>query len=151
MNFPVFPFFDVLPRIVEKVIDLNMSQTGGTSNSPPQTFGKNPHPQSDINFLTILAVPINLHPTPEKYPKLDEQDQDWVLVTDEDVKKPAATGPSSKYEFDVKLGWREKKVTIFRFCWESSLKTEACRNCDNCREWARQQKQKEGEKQGGDP
>jgi len=74
---------------------------------------------------------------PEQYIKTDQQDQSWVIVDVDHEQKAVAAGPSSENQLDVKLGWGEKKVTVFRYCW----KVQGCGKCDSdeCRKWAREQ------------
>ena len=63
---------------------------------------------------------------PEQYIKTDQQDQSWVIVDVDHEQKAVAAGPSSENQLDVKLGWGEKKVTVFRYCW----KVQGCGKCD---------------------
>jgi hypothetical protein len=78
-------------------------------------------------------VSTTLYSTPEQ-PLKTEEDQDWVLISVDDGKKSPTAGSKMEMEFDVKLGWGEKKLTVFRYCWKSESKAERCGNCASCKE-----------------
>jgi hypothetical protein len=97
-----------------------MSQNGDTYKAPPRTY-----------------VSTKVYSAPEQYLKTDEQDEDWVKVSIDEEAKRAATRPSRENQMDVKVGWGERKVTVYSRCWKS----QGCGKCDaeECREWARRQ------------